>query len=66
MKLLEMVGLRPSNPAGTRLELAQLFADLGDPDLARNYLHEVLDEGNDDEKETAQSLIVELPEPVLE
>ncbi len=42
---------------GTKLDLARAFVDMGDPDGARNILHEVLDEGNDSQKQEAQSLL---------
>ncbi|MDX1455519.1 MAG: FimV/HubP family polar landmark protein, partial [Gammaproteobacteria bacterium] len=42
---------------GTKLDLAQAYIEMGDPDGARSILEEVLAEGDDEQKATAQSLI---------
>jgi pilus assembly protein FimV len=46
---------------GTKLDLARAYMDMGDPDGARSILEEVLEEGNDKQKEEAQGLINNLP-----
>lgn len=42
---------------GTKLDLAKAFVDMGDPEGARNILYEVLEEGNDSQKQEAQGLL---------
>ena len=59
MKLLNIFG-KKDDEAGTRLALAQVFADLGDAELARSYLDEVIASGSADQVATAESLIAEL------
>ncbi|MFT0211087.1 FimV/HubP family polar landmark protein [Pseudomonas sp. F1_0610] len=44
----------------TKLDLAQAYIDMGDKDGARDILNEVLAEGNDQQKQTAQGLIAKL------
>tara|TARA_R110002050_G_scaffold71891_3_gene154629 strand:+ start:10521 stop:13010 length:2490 start_codon:yes stop_codon:yes gene_type:complete len=46
--------------AETKLDLAAAYADMGDPDGARNILEEVLKEGNDEQKSKAQALLKSL------
>ncbi len=46
--------------AETKLDLASAYADMGDPEGARNILEEVLKEGNDEQKSKAQALLKEL------
>lgn len=46
-----------NDESGTRLALAQVFADLGDPELARCYLDEVIAEGSEEQVAEAQSLM---------
>jgi len=46
---------------GTKLDLARAYVDMGDPDGARSILEEVLEEGNDQQKAEAQTLIDNLP-----
>lgn len=46
--------------AETKLDLASAYADMGDPDGARNILEEVLKEGNDEQKSKAQALLNKL------
>ncbi|MFP3873300.1 MAG: FimV/HubP family polar landmark protein [Thiohalophilus sp.] len=45
---------------GTKLDLARAYIDMGDPDGARSILDEVLDEGNDSQKQEAQQLIQQI------
>lgn len=42
---------------GTKLDLARAYVDMGDPDGARSILEEVLEEGNEQQKVEAQSLL---------
>ena len=46
---------------GTKLDLARAYIDMGDPSGARSILEEVLEEGNDEQKQQAQHLIDSLP-----
>jgi len=41
----------------TKLDLAKAYIDMGDPDGARSILDEVMEEGNDDQKNDAQGLL---------
>ena len=43
--------------AETKLDLAAAYIDMGDPEGARSILNEVLIEGNDDQKNRAQTLL---------
>jgi len=45
---------------GTKLDLARAYIDMGDPEGARSILDEVLDEGNDEQKQEAQKLIQQI------
>lgn len=45
---------------GTKLDLAKAYIDMGDPDGARSILDEVMDEGNDAQKEEAQQLLQQI------
>ena len=42
---------------GTKLDLARAYVDMGDPDGARSILEEVLEEGNEQQKAEAQTLL---------
>jgi pilus assembly protein FimV len=44
----------------TKLDLARAYIELGDKDSARNLLDEVLQEGSDEQKATAQGMLTEL------
>jgi pilus assembly protein FimV len=44
----------------TKLDLARAYIDMGDPDGARNILDEVLDEGNDDQKDEARGIVAQM------
>lgn len=44
----------------TKLDLAQAYIDMGDNEGARDILNEVLAEGNEQQKQTAQGLITKL------
>ncbi len=43
--------------AETKLDLASAYIEMGDPEGAKNILQEVLDEGSDEQKERAQTMI---------
>jgi len=42
---------------GTKLDLAKAYVDMGDSDGARSILDEVMEEGDDTQKEQAQELL---------
>ncbi len=46
--------------ANTKLDLARAYIDMGDADGARDILKEVLDEGNADQQQKAQSMLESL------
>ncbi len=52
---------RTMTEVGTKLDLARAYVDMGDPAGARSILEEVLDEGDDAQKQQAQHLIDSLP-----
>ena len=43
--------------ANTKLDLARAYIDMGDADGARDILKEVMDEGNADQQQKAQSML---------
>jgi pilus assembly protein FimV len=45
------------NEVGTKLDLARAYLDMGDPDGARSILGEVVEEGNEAQREEAQQLL---------
>lgn len=53
----DISGYDEIDEAETKLDLASAYADMGDPDGARNILEEVLKEGNDEQKSKAQALL---------
>tara|TARA_R110001583_G_scaffold41891_1_gene133164 strand:- start:62783 stop:65332 length:2550 start_codon:yes stop_codon:yes gene_type:complete len=57
---LDISGYDEIDEAETKLDLASAYADMGDPDGARNILEEVLKEGNDEQKSKAQALLKSL------
>ena len=52
---------RTMTEVGTKLDLARAYVDMGDPAGARSILEEVLDEGDDGQKQQAQQLMDSLP-----
>jgi pilus assembly protein FimV len=52
---------RTMTEVGTKLDLARAYVDMGDPSGARSILEEVLDEGDDAQKQQAQQLLDSLP-----
>ena len=53
---------RTMTEVGTKLDLARAYVDMGDPGGARSILEEVLNEGDDSQKQQAQQLLDALPE----
>jgi pilus assembly protein FimV len=49
--------LAGTDVVGTKLDLARAYIDMGDNDSARDILKEVTEEGNDQQKQEAQSLM---------
>lgn len=45
---------------GTKLDLARAYIDMGDPDGARSILDEVMEEGNDGQKQEAEQLMSQI------
>jgi pilus assembly protein FimV len=52
---------RTMTEVGTKLDLARAYVDMGDPEGARSILEEVLDEGDEGQRQQAQKLIDSLP-----
>ncbi len=52
---------RTMTEVGTKLDLARAYVDMGDPAGARSILEEVLDEGDNAQKQQAQRLLDSLP-----
>jgi pilus assembly protein FimV len=52
---------RTMTEVGTKLDLARAYVDMGDPSGARSILEEVLDEGDDGQRQQAQQLLESLP-----
>jgi pilus assembly protein FimV len=52
--------LQDSDEIGTKLDLARAYMDMGDPDGARGILEEVIEEGSDEQKTEAETLISQL------
>ena len=52
---------RTMTEVGTKLDLARAYVDMGDPSGAKSILEEVLDEGDEAQRQQAQQLIDSLP-----
>lgn len=52
---------RTMTEVGTKLDLARAYVDMGDPGGARSILEEVLDEGDEGQKQQARQLLESLP-----
>jgi pilus assembly protein FimV len=52
---------RTMTEVGTKLDLARAYVDMGDPGGARSILEEVLDEGDEGQRQQARSLLDSLP-----
>lgn len=50
----------PEDEVSTKLDLASAYIEMGDPDGARSILEEVLEEGNDMQKQEAQKLLAQV------
>jgi pilus assembly protein FimV len=52
---------RTMTEVGTKLDLARAYVDMGDPGGARSILEEVLDEGDEAQRQQAQQLLDSIP-----
>ena len=52
--------LSTTDEVTTKLDLARAYLDMGDPEGARSILGEVMEEGNDEQKNEAEALISKL------
>ena len=52
---------RTMTEVGTKLDLARAYVDMGDPSGARSILEEVLEEGDDGQRQQAKQLLDSLP-----
>ena len=52
--------LADMDEVSTKLDLARAYIDMGDPDGAKNILNEVMDEGNDDQKDEARGIMAQM------
>ena len=57
----ELHEARTMTEVGTKLDLARAYVDMGDPAGARGIIEEVLDEGDEAQKQQAQQLLDSLP-----
>lgn len=57
----ELYEARTMTEVGTKLDLARAYVDMGDPSGARSILEEVLDEGDEGQRQQAQQLLDSLP-----
>jgi len=57
----ELHEARTMTEVGTKLDLARAYVDMGDPAGARSILEEVLDEGDQGQRQQAQQLLDSLP-----
>ena len=53
----DLMEARTMTEVGTKLDLARAYVDMGDPGGARSILEEVLDEGDDAQRQQAQQLL---------
>jgi len=53
---------RTQTEVGTKLDLARAYVDMGDPEGARSILQEVLEEGDDGQRQEANRLLDALPD----
>lgn len=53
---------RTMTEVGTKLDLARAYVDMGDPGGARNILEEVLEEGDESQRQQAKQLLDTLPD----
>jgi pilus assembly protein FimV len=57
----DLLEARTMTEVGTKLDLARAYVDMGDPAGARSILEEVLDEGDEGQRQQAQQLLDSLP-----
>ena len=53
--------VRTMTEVGTKLDLARAYVDMGDPSGARSILEEVLNEGDEGQRQQAQQLLESMP-----
>ena len=53
----DLMEARTMTEVGTKLDLARAYVDMGDPGGARSILEEVLDEGDEGQRQQAQQLL---------
>jgi pilus assembly protein FimV len=56
----DLMEARTMTEVGTKLDLARAYVDMGDPGGARSILEEVLDEGDEGQRQQAQQLLESL------
>ena len=52
---------RTMTEVGTKLDLARAYVDMGDPGGARSILEEVMDEGDESQRQQAQQILESIP-----
>jgi pilus assembly protein FimV len=57
----DMDNARTMTEVGTKLDLARAYVDMGDPNGARSILEEVLDEGDEGQRQQAQQILESMP-----
>jgi len=57
----DLMDARTMTEVGTKLDLARAYVDMGDPGGARSILEEVLDEGDESQRQQAKQLLDSLP-----
>jgi pilus assembly protein FimV len=57
----DLHNVRTMTEVGTKLDLARAYVDMGDPSGARSILEEVLDEGDEAQRQQAKQLLDSLP-----
>jgi pilus assembly protein FimV len=57
----DLLDARTMTEVGTKLDLARAYVDMGDPSGARSILEEVVNEGDDGQRQQAQQLLESLP-----
>ena len=58
----DLTDARTMTEVGTKLDLARAYVDMGDPSGARSILEEVLDEGDESQRQQAKQLLDSLPD----
>lgn len=60
LDVLDDLELGDIDAVGTKLDLAKAYVDMGEPDSARSILEEVLNEGDNNQRQQAQELLGQL------